>query len=303
MITPQTTIEQHQKRTVTEQDPFQMSESASIVQGSDKGSGANLLSSQFGSSYNKHNASMNLSNLIWQLPYSDRKSLLMQQQKQIQAAAYSEDLKEDEIGEVEDFEVAEDTDLNEEELDLNVSRKMSIRALNVATMHRFSPGSITDGTLRTSLSGIHRFDANVPPRPTHKPSLLLRASNQLLQRSTLNRASRLSQLRVSNLMNLKQHSAVSGRDSTFDVSVEEEDAIPGIIGMSVHRCSMIKKYNIETFFSPAKMHRRTVTETQPLHPISSRARFEPVDPAHPSNIDQSVQISCLPDKIVEEDDE
>ena len=41
-----------------------------------------------------------------------------------------------------DFELAEDTDLNEEELDLNVSRKMSIRALHVATMHRFSPGSI-----------------------------------------------------------------------------------------------------------------------------------------------------------------
>ena len=32
------------------------------------------------------------------------------------------------------FELAEETDLNEEELDLNVSRKMSIRALNVATM-------------------------------------------------------------------------------------------------------------------------------------------------------------------------
>lgn len=61
------------------------------------------------------------------------------------AANASEDLKEDEIAEVEpndDFELAEDTDLNEEELDLNVSRKMSIRALNVATMHRFSPGSI-----------------------------------------------------------------------------------------------------------------------------------------------------------------
>lgn len=41
--------------------------------------------------------------------------------------------------------MCEDTDLNEEELDLNVSRKMSIRALNVATMHRFSPGSVKEG--------------------------------------------------------------------------------------------------------------------------------------------------------------
>lgn len=35
--------------------------------------------------------------------------------------------------------MAEETDLNEEELDLNVSRKMSIRALNVATMLKFRP--------------------------------------------------------------------------------------------------------------------------------------------------------------------
>jgi len=65
---------------------------------------------------------------------------------------------------------------------------------------------------------------------------------------------------VSNLRSLKQQSVVSGRDSIFDISVDEEEgSIPGIIGMSVHRCSMIKKYNIETFFSPAKMHRRAIT--------------------------------------------
>ena len=51
--------------------------------------------------------------------------------------------------------MAEDTDLNEEELDLNVSRKMSIRALNVATMHRFSPGSITNGAQRISTVGLN----------------------------------------------------------------------------------------------------------------------------------------------------
>ena len=50
-----------------------MSESASIVEGSDKGSAANLLSSQLGSSYQ---ASQNLSSLLWQLPYAERKSIL-----------------------------------------------------------------------------------------------------------------------------------------------------------------------------------------------------------------------------------
>lgn len=41
-----------------------------------------------------------------------------------------------------EFDPEEDTDLNEEELDENFSRKMSIRALNVAMLHRFSPGSM-----------------------------------------------------------------------------------------------------------------------------------------------------------------
>ena len=53
-----------------------MSESASIVPGSDKGSGANLLSSQFGSSFNNTKSQLNLSNLLWQLPYAERKSIL-----------------------------------------------------------------------------------------------------------------------------------------------------------------------------------------------------------------------------------
>lgn len=77
------------------------------------------------------------------------------------------------------------------------------------------------------------------------------------------------------MKNLKQSSVVLGRDSMFDanLSIEEEDAIPGIIGMSVHRCSMIKKYNIETFFSPAKHHRRVVsTNTKPIMPITGACR-------------------------------
>ena len=56
-----------------EQDPFQISDGASIVPGSEKGSGVNLLSSQMGSSYH---ASQNLQGLLWQLPYAERKSIL-----------------------------------------------------------------------------------------------------------------------------------------------------------------------------------------------------------------------------------
>ena len=51
-----------------------------------------------------------------------------------------EEVKDEaEFDEDDDFALAEETDLNEEELDLNVSRKMSIRALNVATMLKCSP--------------------------------------------------------------------------------------------------------------------------------------------------------------------
>ena len=64
----------------------------------------------------------------------------------------------------------------------------------------------------------------------------------------------------------KQGSFVSGGRDSFanfdeDLDIEDEDSVPGIVGLSVHRCSMIKKYNIETFFSPAaKMqHRRAQT--------------------------------------------
>ena len=62
-----------------------------------------------------------------------------------------------------EFELAEDTDLNDEELDLNMSRKMSIRALNVVTMHRFSRGSITNGADAQNFQ-----TANFPPLPNNK---------------------------------------------------------------------------------------------------------------------------------------
>ena len=125
MISPNTT--EHNggdpvKRNMTEQDPFQMSESASIVPGSDKGSGANLLSSALGSSFNNHNQQNmnNISGILWQLPYAERKSILQHQQRVIEqqaaveaALAASEDLGDDEIAERNEFDLAEDTDLNE----------------------------------------------------------------------------------------------------------------------------------------------------------------------------------------------
>ena len=122
--------------------------------------------------------------------------------------------------------------------------------------------------------------------------MLLRASNVIqanARKSNLNgRPSRVS--RVSTLKHpYMQASAVSGRDSMFDVnvSVEEEDAIPGIIGMSVHRCSMIKKYNIETFFTPGKTHKRSATAD--VDPVGvhagAKAIFEPVEGRQPVFLD------------------
>lgn len=82
------------------------------------------------------------------------------------------------------------------------------------------------------------------------------------------------------MKNQKAGSFAEGRDSTFDVnlSADDEDQINGIIGMSVHRCSMIKKYNIETFFSPAKTHRRVATaEVSPMMARPQRASFQSVE--------------------------
>jgi len=71
------------------------------------------------------------------VPYAERKSILAQQQKAIDHELEADD--EDEA-----FAPAEDTDLNEDDLDDDFTRKMSIRALNINTLHRFSPGSIVD---------------------------------------------------------------------------------------------------------------------------------------------------------------
>ena len=71
---------------------------------------------------------------------------------------------------------------------------------------------------------------------------------------------------------------------------------------NVHRCSMIKKYSMETFFSPQKQHKRATTVE--ASPVSGRAMFQPMNVAHPTNVDTSVYQPQLPnEQIQEEDDE
>ena len=67
--------------------------------------------------------------------------------------------------------------------------------------------------------------------------------------------------RISNLKNTQKQGSILSRDSTLDANLdlEEEEGI-GMIG-NMHRCSMIKKYSMDTFFSPEKMHRRAFTAT------------------------------------------
>lgn len=69
---------------------------------------------------------------------------------------------------------------------------------------------------------------------------------------------------------------------------DEEGNIGGIVGLSVHRCSMIKKYSMETFFSPAKGgHKRAATHEVKPNDIF-KADFTAVNNAHPSMNDVSV---------------
>jgi len=60
------------------------------------------------------------------------------------------------------------------------------------------------------------------------------------------------------------------RDSDANFSLDDgldEETTLGVVGMSAHRCSMIKRYNIETFFTPGKdmvpSRRMPMTETRP----------------------------------------
>lgn len=107
--------------------------------------------------------------------------------------------------------------------------------------------------------------------------MLVRASNLLVNNSK-QRISRISNLtkgrkRESNVFKevngLAKQSSILSRDSEANLEVDEDETgVNSLIGIgrSVHRCSMIKKYNIDTFFTPAKHHRRAITtETKGEH--------------------------------------
>lgn len=133
---------------------------------------------------------------------------------------------------------------------------MSIRALNINTLHRFTPGFAK----RTDKSDV---SASSVPRKT----LLSRASDFILQKASA-AVERHSKLRISKLQQkptspvfkpVKEESEQLGfevsRDSDANLSVDEDERDLGRLGMSAHRCSMIKKYSIETYFlgpSPRK---------------------------------------------------
>ena len=61
---------------IDENDPFQMSVSASAVPGSHAGGAGNLLSSRYDTNSQNNISQQNISSLIWQVPYEQRKSIL-----------------------------------------------------------------------------------------------------------------------------------------------------------------------------------------------------------------------------------
>ena len=139
--------------------------------------------------------------------------------------------------------------------------------------------------------------------------MLVRASNLLVNNSK-QRISRISNLtkgrkRESNVFNeinaIAKQSSILSRDSEANLEVDEDET--GVnsllgIGRSVHRCSMIKKYNIDTFFTPAKQHRRAITTELKAE---NQGMFDQINGnVPPSNQEQNdVNISRsfnLPDK-------
>lgn len=108
----------------------QQSERDSFWNGHNTSTAKNDLQAIFMASNNGSEGSPSpiLQSLLWQVPFAERKSILDQQAKAIQD-------DEDDC-----FALAEETDLNDEDLDEHANRMMSIRALHINTLHRFSPG-------------------------------------------------------------------------------------------------------------------------------------------------------------------
>jgi hypothetical protein len=58
------------------------------------------------------------------------------------------------------------------------------------------------------------------------------------------------------------HSNVSA-DSDANLSVDEDEKDMARYGHSAHRCSMIKKYNIDTYFLGPSPHKKLMEDVRP----------------------------------------
>ena len=80
----------------------------------------------------------------------------------------------------------EDTDLKDDELDENYSRKMSIRALNVNMLQRYTPNSVVKAGFGQISNKAVPFESKAIPRK----SMLNRASSLILNQKRVSTSSK-----------------------------------------------------------------------------------------------------------------
>jgi hypothetical protein len=138
------------------------------------------------------------------------------------------------------FAPAEETDLNEEELEEHSQRKMSVRAINV--LQRFAPGAGPKSREKPRVSML-----------SHASALIVNKANAERQSKLLQNQSPTSPVRspvfkpsTDEAVLRKQSSNIS--NSSEEMVVDEDEQNFARFGHSAHRCSMIKKYNIDTYF-------------------------------------------------------
>lgn len=71
---------------------------------------------------------------------------------------------------------------------------------------------------------------------------------------------------------MKQPSTISREDSEANLSVDDEEPALGRVGYSAHRCSMIKKYSIDTYFLSAQPTPKLLTNR--FQPTSNTATIQ-----------------------------
>lgn len=118
-------------------------------------------------------------------------------------------------------------------MDEHANRMMSVRALNVNILKRYSPGQ----------------SFQTKPRP--RQSLLSLASDFIVQKVT-ERQSKLRAIKPktpqSPVFKPVTDADRQSNDSDANLSVDEDEKDMARYGHSAHRCSMIKKYNLDTYF-------------------------------------------------------